>query len=265
MSRKKKNIRICLGVLFLFVFLSWVIPAFSPYHYRDMLGAGKDLPPTGAHLFGTDALGRDLWTRCWYGTRISLSVGAACLAINGCFGLIVGMAAGYGRRRLDNILMRTADVIASVPSLLYVILLSAVTGGRAVSIVAGLCVAGWVDMARIVRAEVIRQKHQNYVASLRLDGMRSARICTVHILPNILSPVLAALVSLLPQAIFAEAFLSFLGVGIPAPAASLGTLLYEAKSRMRYYPWEMLFPLLLLWLLVLTCLLLEHEIRTMRA
>lgn len=247
-------------VLCVFLVFAVAVPLFSPVSYSEMMPDSRNLPPSAAHFFGTDQFGRDLWIRCWYGAGLSLFVGISCMAVNGIVGLIWGMTAGYGGRKADAFLMRIADVLAAVPSLLYVILILVAFGRNVTAVIAGISVTGWIDMARIVRTEVIRQKHMNYISSMRLNGMSAVRICFVHILPNIRTSVSAALISLVPQAVFAEAFLSFLGVGIAAPQASLGTLLYEAKSQMRLYPYQVIFPVVILCTLMITCMALERGI-----
>lgn len=253
------------ALLLVFAVLSVCVPLFSRASGTDMIVHMKNCPPRWGYLFGTDSLGRDLWMRCWRGGRLSLLIGLTCMVINGCIGVLWGMTAGFHGRRVDAVLMRAADIIASVPSLLYIVLLSLLYGGGAGPVIAGVCVSGWIDMARIVRTEVIRQKHLGYVLCLRLDGMSYYRICIRHILPNIRGPVLTALIHLVPGAVFAEAFLSFLGVGIAAPYVSLGGLLLEAKSRMNIYPYQFIIPVVILCMLMTACTLLGRGIEEMYA
>ena len=175
-----------------------------------------------SHPFGTDKFGRDLFVRVWCGVRISLCVGLASALLNGALGVLYGAASGYAGKTADNILMRIADIVASVPSLLYVILIMMVLGANEVSILVGLCISGWIETARIVRGEVMRIKEREFVLASRLAGAGPLRIFLTHLLPNAAGPIVVSLTFLVPQAIFTEAFLSFMGVGIPAPRASLG-------------------------------------------
>ena len=148
-------------------------------------------------------------------------------------------------------LMRIADVVSAIPSMLYVILITLVLGAGAPSIILGLCVAGWIDMARIVRGEILRLKGTDFARAAKIEGIPSIRILTRHLLPNAAGPITVNFIFLIPQAIFTEAFLSFLGIGIAAPAASLGTIIQEARSQMMVYPYQMVFPLLVLCVMML--------------
>ena len=149
------------------------------------------------------------------------------------------------------VLMRIGDIISSIPSMIYVILIMLAAGSGPGSIILGLCVAGWADMARIVRGEILRLKETDYACAAKMEGLSSMRILFRHLLPNAAGPILVNLIFLIPQAIFTESFLSFLGVGIAAPAASLGTIIQEARSQMVLYPWQMACPLVVLCVMLL--------------
>ena len=148
-------------------------------------------------------------------------------------------------------MMRIADIISSIPSMLYVILITLAAGAGAGSMILGLCVAGWIDMARIVRGEIQRLKETDFAAAARMEGIPRIRILWRHLLPNAAGPILVNLIFLIPQAIFTEAFLSFLGVGLEPPAASLGTIIQEARSQMLVYPNQMVCPLVVLCVMLL--------------
>ena len=171
-------------------------------------------------------------------------------------------------RESTNILMRIADIVASVPSLLYVILIMMVLGANEVSILVGLCISGWIETARIVRGEVMRIKEREFVLASRLAGAGPLRIFLTHLLPNAAGPIVVSLTFLVPQAIFTEAFLSFMGVGIPAPRASLGTMIQAARSQIFVHPYQMLIPTAVLCILILSLNLigagLEAKIRRRR-
>ena len=175
---------------------------------------------------------------------------------------------GMTGKTADNILMRIADIVASVPSLLYVILIMMVLGANEVSILVGLCISGWIETARIVRGEVMRIKEREFVLASRLAGAGPLRIFLTHLLPNAAGPIVVSLTFLVPQAIFTEAFLSFMGVGIPAPRASLGTMIQAARSQIFVHPYQMLIPTAVLCILILSLNLigagLEAKIRRRR-
>lgn len=226
------------------------VPVFSPYTYFAQNSGLQNLRASATHLFGTDKFGRDLFVRVWYGTRISLTVGIGSALINGIVGILWGGAAGLSQGKVDMLLMRIADILDSIPSLLYVILIMLALGANVGSILLGICISGWVELARIVRGEVMRQKDRDFCTAARLAGASPLRILFCHLLPNASGPIIVNLTFMIPKAIFTEAFLSFVGVGIAAPAASLGTLISDARSQMQVYPSQMLFPTAVLCILI---------------
>ena len=224
-DRFRSNRRALIGliVLLLIVLLAVLGPFFSPYPY-DGMGTEVNRGPSGTHWFGTDALGRDLFTRVLYGIRISLFVGFVSTLINCVIGVLYGGVAGYVGGRTDAAMMRFVDVLYAVPSLLYIILLMMLFGANVGSIMVGMCVSGWVGIARLMRTQVISLKGREYVLAAYTEGAGPARILFKHMFSNAMSPILVQATLAIPQAIFQEAFLSFIGMGISAPQASLGTL-----------------------------------------
>lgn len=237
-----------LGIWILFAVL---VPVFWPWSYSEQNAEIQNQAMSMTHLFGTDKFGRDIFARVWYGAGISLLIGIASALINGCVGVLYGAAAGYAGKHADMVMMRIADIISSIPSMLYVILITLAAGAGAGSMILGLCVAGWIDMARIVRGEIQRLKETDFAAAARMEGIPRIRILWRHLLPNVAGPILVNLIFLIPQAIFTEAFLSFLGVGLEPPAASLGTIIQEARSQMLVYPNQMVCPLVVLCVMLL--------------
>ena len=237
-----------LGIWILFAVL---VPVFWPWSYSEQNAEIQNQAMSMTHLFGTDKFGRDIFARVWYGAGISLLIGIASALINGCVGVLYGAAAGYAGKHADMVMMRIADIISSIPSMLYVILITLAAGAGAGSMILGLCVAGWIDMARIVRGEIQRLKVTDFAAAARMEGIPRIRILWRHLLPNAAGPILVNLIFLIPQAIFTEAFLSFLGVGLEPPAASLGTIIQEARSQMLVYPNQMVCPLVVLCVMLL--------------
>ena len=250
-DRFRSNRRALIGliVLLLIVLLAVLGPFFSPYPY-DGMGTEVNRGPSGTHWFGTDALGRDLFTRVLYGIRISLFVGFVSTLINCVIGVLYGGVAGYVGGRTDAAMMRFVDVLYAVPSLLYIILLMMLFGANVGSIMVGMCVSGWVGIARLMRTQVISLKGREYVLAAYTEGAGPARILFKHMFSNAMSPILVQATLAIPQAIFQEAFLSFIGMGISAPQASLGTLAQDARMYMAIYPHQMICPIAMICIII---------------
>lgn len=250
-DRFRSNRRALIGliVLLLIVLLAVLGPLFSPYPY-DGMGTEVNCGPGAAHWFGTDALGRDLFTRVLYGIRISLFVGFVSTLINCAIGVLYGGVAGYVGGRVDAVMMRFVDVLYAVPSLLYIILLMMMFGANVGSIMLGMCISGWVGIARLMRTQVISLKGREYVLAAYTEGAGPARILFKHMFSNAMSPILVQATLAIPQAIFQEAFLSFIGMGISAPQASLGTLAQDARMYMAIYPHQMVCPIAMICIII---------------
>lgn len=252
LSRKDRRKLLVYGIILgVWVLLAVLVPLFWPFSYSEQNGDIRNQAFSLTYWFGTDRFGRDLFARVWYGAGISLLVGISSALINGILGILVGAFSGWLGGAADMVLMRIGDIISSIPSMIYVILIMLAAGSGPGSIILGLCVAGWVDMARIVRGEILRLKETDYACAAKMEGLSSMRILFCHLLPNAAGLILVNLIFLIPQAIFTESFLSFLGVGIAAPAASLGTIIQEARSQMVLYPWQMACPLVVLCVMLL--------------
>ena len=195
-----------------------------------------------SYLFGTDQLGRDVLARQLYGARISLTVAAIATLVNFFIGVFYGGIAGYLGGRVDTLMMRFVEVISTIPLTLYVILIMVVFNSGFFSVIIAIGSVYWVDMARIVRGQILTLKQQDYVAAARTMGASTGRILTRHLLPNSVGPILVALTMLIPSAIFIESFMSFIGLGVTPPEASWGTLTSEAVETLRAYPYQMFFP-----------------------
>ena len=189
-------------ILGVWILLSVLVPLFWPWSYSEQNAELQNQAVSLPHLFGTDKFGRDIFARVWYGAGISLLIGIVSSLINGCVGVLYGAVAGYAGKYVDMVMMRIADIIASIPSMLYVILITLVTGAGAGSIILGLCVAGWIDMSRIVRGEIMRLKETDFAAAARMEGLPPLRILWRHLVPNAAGPILGNLIFLIPQAIF---------------------------------------------------------------
>ena len=250
-DRFRSNRRALIGliVLLFIVLLAVIGPFFSPYPY-DGMGTEVNCGPSATHWFGTDALGRDLFTRVLYGIRISLFVGFVSTLINCAIGVLYGGVAGYVGGRADAVMMRFVDVLYAVPSLLYIILLMMMFGANVGSIMLGMCISGWVGIARLMRTQVISLKGREYVLAAYTEGAGPARILFKHMFSNAMSPILVQATLAIPQAIFQEAFLSFIGMGISAPQASLGTLAQDARMYMAIYPHQMICPIAMICIII---------------
>ncbi len=234
---------------------------FSPYTYDATQLDMKNMAPSFSHVMGTDDLGRDIFTRVCVGLTISLMIGFLAAVIDLTIGMSWGILSGYCGGSVDQYMMRAADVIYSLPYLLCVILVAAINGPGITSILTAMICIGWVQMARLTRAQILAAKEAEYVIAAKTLGLHPLRIVLVHILPNIAGPLLAMTMLTIPQAIFAEAFLSFLGIGIQPPLASLGSMVSDALAAMRYYPWRLFFPAGAITLIILSCNLIADGLR----
>lgn len=208
---------------------------------------GKEVLPTKTinnktYVFGTDYLGRDMFIRVIYGGRISLTVGFVAAFLNFVIGVLYGGIAGYFGGRIDNIMMRIVDIIGSIPTLLYVILLMVIMPPGLGTIIIALSITHWLGMARIVRGQVLSLKEQEFVLAAQTLGASTSRIMLKHLIPNIMGPVMVSVTMQVPAAIFTEAFLSFVGLGISAPKASWGALCNDALAGLFTYPYQLFYP-----------------------
>lgn len=213
------------------------------------------------YLLGTDGLGRDLFIRIIYGARISLLVGFFAAFINFVVGVFYGAIAGYCGGAVDNIMMRVIDVLDSIPMTLYVILIMVVVGPGITSIILALGLTFWVKMARIVRGQVLTLKQQEFVKAAIVTGADTKRIIIKHLIPNMMGPIMVNIAMQIPSAIFNEAFLSFVGLGISAPMASWGTLCNDALAGIYVYPYQMVFPAIAISVTILTFNLFSDGLR----
>ena len=243
--RRLKRDKLALSGLFMvlaILALAVVGPWFSSYTYdaQDFMVANE--PPSLTHVFGTDMFGRDIYVRVLYGARISLAVGLVASLINLTIGVIYGGISGFVGGKTDNLMMRIVDTIHSIPLMIYVILLMVVVGPGLKSIFITLGISYWASMARIVRSEVMRIKNEEFVLAARVLGASSRRMLLQHLIPNAMGPILVTLTFSIPQAIFAESFLSFVGLGVSAPMASWGVLSNDAIGTLAIYPYQLFFP-----------------------
>lgn len=262
--RLKRNkvamISLCVLVVIILFCIIQPIIAGDKYMIQDMSIANQG--PSIKHLFGTDNLGRDLFDRLWIGGRVSLIIAFVGTLVECVVGIIYGGISGYFGGKLDNIMMRIVDIINSIPMTIYVILLMVMfEKGGLFNIIIALSVSYWISMARIVRGEILQLKQQEFVLAAKTLGASGKRILFKHLIPNCLGSIIVTLTLQIPTAIFTEAFLSFIGLGIAPPAASWGTLANDALQSLRLYPYQLLFPTLAICLTILSFNLLGDGLR----
>jgi oligopeptide transport system permease protein len=240
--RKNKLAMFGIVLLIILIFMAIFGPYMTGYDYatNDLMKTNK--APNSDHWFGTDDLGRDVFTRVWEGARISLFIGVIAALIDFTIGVFWGGFSGYKGGRTDELMMRIADILYGVPYLLLVILLMVVLGSSVSTMILAMTITGWINMSRIVRGQVLSLKNQEYVLASRTLGAGLLRIMGRHLIPNTMGPILVTITLTVPSAIFTEAFLSYLGLGLTPPVASWGTMASEGLPALKYYPWRLFFP-----------------------
>ncbi len=230
---------------------------------RDGINVYQDLGIEDKYFwFGTDELGRDLFTRVWYGTRISIFIGLLAAVIDLLVGVTYGSCAGYFGGKVDIVLMRIIEVIWSIPVLVIVTILILILEPGLMSIALAIGLTGWMSMARIVRAQILKLKNQEFVLAARTLGTSSSRLIMKHLIPNVMGQIIIVTTFSVPNAIFYEAFLAFIGLGLPAPQASLGVLINEGYQLLRAgYPYLMIIPSTVICLLMLALNLFANGLR----
>jgi oligopeptide transport system permease protein len=228
--------------LALLVAVAAIAPWLASYAYDQTDLAYGPRPPSAAHWFGTDELGRDLFTRVLYGARISLAVGIAATAVSLTIGVGYGAVAGYAGGRIDQLLMRIVDVLYGLPFMFFVIILMVIAGRSLLNLFLALGAIEWLTLARITRGEVLALKGRPFVEGARALGARPARLLGRHVLPNAAAPIIVYTTLTVPAVMLEEAFLSFLGLGVQPPMASWGSLAAEGATAMEAYPWLLIFP-----------------------
>lgn len=261
--RLKKNKLAITGLIFLccLIIMAIIGPLISHYTYYETHLHLKNLPPGKMFWFGSDELGRDLFTRIWWGARISLFVGITAAIIDMVIGVFYGAFAGLCGGKTDEIMMRGADILYSLPYLLVVILLLVIMGPGITTIIIAITITGWINMARMVRAQILQLKQLDFILAARSLGASNRRILFRHLIPNTMGSIITTMTLTIPTAIFTEAFLSFLGLGVQAPIASWGTMANDGLSALRYYPWRLFFPAAFISITMLSFNLLGDALR----
>ncbi|MGG0719085.1 oligopeptide ABC transporter permease [Robertmurraya massiliosenegalensis] len=202
------------------------------------------------YWLGTDSLGRDIFTRLWKGTQVSLYIAFLAAAIDMVIGVIYGAISGFVGGRTDNVMQRITEILVGIPNLVVVILMIIVLDPGILSITIALTITGWVGMARVVRAQVLKLKNQEYILAARTLGLSNGKIISKHLIPNLAGVIIINTMFTIPNAIFFEAFLSFIGLGLQAPHASLGTLIDDGFKVLQLYPYQMVIPAIVISLIM---------------
>ncbi len=213
------------------------------------------------YYFGTDELSRDMWTRLWYGTRISLFIGLVAAILDIGIGVTYGLIAGFFGGKVDMMMMRFTEIISQIPSLVVLVLLIVVLEPGLLSIILAISLTGWTGAARVVRSQVLRLKGQEFILASRTLGASKIRIITKHLFPNIIGQIIIMATFSIPGAIFYEAFLSLIGLGIPAPMASIGTLINDGRAFINTYPHLIFIPSIVISMLMISINLLANGLR----
>lgn len=252
--RLKKN-PVAIGALcILLVIISMAIfmPIIRNLDYQTVVTEKKNLSPSSEFWWGTDAMGRDLFTRVWIGTRISISVALIATVIDIVVGCLYGGIAAYLGGIVDEIMMRIVEVLNSIPYLIITLLILVVLGNGYFQLMLALCLTAWTSTARMIRGQILQLRESEYVLAAEALGASPMRIILKHLLPNTIGLIILDVVSTIPSVIVSETILSFLGLGLNIPAFSLGSLLSAGQQAMAFYPYQLLFPTIILCLLILS-------------
>lgn len=289
--KKNKGAIISLVLFGLILIMSLVGPMISPYEPNDQTITHANLPPkipvienlgimdgVGTlggrevdlyemknveqnYWFGTDGLGRDMFSRVWKGTQVSLFIAFVAAAIDMLIGVIYGGVSGYFGGRVDDVMQRIVEILTGIPNLVVVILFILIMDPGILAIIIALTITGWTGMSRVVRGQVLKYKSQEFVLAARTLGASDSRIIWKHLMPNVLGVIIINTMFTIPGAIFFEAFLSFIGLGLQAPDASLGTLINDGYKLIQYQPHILLFPAVVLSLIMIAFNLIGDGLR----
>ena len=251
LCRQNKLAVVSAVVILLILLMAVFAPLIAPYGEAEPDALNRLQPPSAEHWFGTDELGRDVFSRVLYGSRLSLAIGILPSIVSLAIGILAGLLAGYFGGWLDYIIMRIADVMLSIPSLLLAIVVMYTLGSSTVNLFVALSMVGWASVARVVRSQTLSIKESEYVEAARSIGVSRWTIMRRHILPNCIPSLIVLFTLNVPSAILSESSLSFLGIGAQPPAASWGLIVNQAKQFLFTQPWLCLAPCVAIMIVVL--------------
>lgn len=268
---KNKVAVACFFLICIIILSCIVVPFFMPFESREQHTPEKNSPLFTActaegheghmHIFGTDSLGRDLFTRAFEGGRVSIIIAFAAVAVNLLIGMVYGGISGYIGGTVDNIMMRIVEIINGIPYLIIVILLMMVMPRGIGTLIVAFGITSWTGMARLVRGQILQLKSQEFIVAAEAMGAKRSRIIARHLIPNALSVIIVNITMAIPSAIFAEAFLSYLGLGVPIPQTSWGVLAQEGQAHFMVYPYQLIIPAAFISLTMLSFNLLGDGLR----
>ena len=242
---------ISLAVIVVLIVLCVIGPLLRGYDYVTMVPLDKNQPASGKYWWGTDTLGRDLFSRVWAGARVSFAVAFSCTAIQVVFGSLYGGVMGYFGGWVDEVMMRIIEILSSIPSLLLTIIIMIALGNSMGSLLVAMSITSWCGTARQIRGQVLQLRESEYIMAAQALGAPAKRVLLRHLLPNTMGLLILDVTMSIPGYIFQEAGLSFLGLGLKTPAISLGLLISAGQLVMNSHPNQLLFPALTLSLIVL--------------
>jgi oligopeptide transport system permease protein len=240
------------GIALIFAMTFVIGPLLAQYGVYEQNISDRYQGPSAAHWFGTDELGRDMWARVWEGAKVSLFIALIATAADIGIGVVYGVISGLAGSRVDDIMQRIIEILIGIPNLIVVVLAVAILGASVLTIAIALVITGWVTMARLTRAQVLKLKEQEFFLASRSLGAGRLRLVLRHLIPNTLGPIVITLMFTIPNAIFFEAILSYIGLGIQIPEASLGSLINSGSDGLRFYPYLLWFPAAILSFILLT-------------
>ena len=260
--KKNRGALISLAVLVTVFAVAFVIgPLISSQSPNAQSMTQRYLGPTGEYWFGTDKFGRDMWTRVWVGTRVSLYIGFLAALMDIFVGVVYGAVSGFLGGRVDDVLQRGIEILNGIPYLVVAILAMVVFDPGIITISIAIGLTGWTFMARIVRGRMMQLKDQEFALASRSLGASGFRLVWKHLIPNSLGLIVINLMFTIPAAIFAEAFLSFIGLGIQVPEASLGSLISDGAAELRFHPYMLWLPAFVFCVLMICFNLLGDGLR----
>lgn len=260
--RKNRGALISLAVILVLFLMAFVLgPLLSQYSPYAQELTRRYQGPGGGFWFGTDEFGRDMWTRVWAATRVSLYIAFLAAALDLFVGVTFGAISGFFGGRIDDVMQRGIEILNGVPYLVVAILAMIILEPGILTITIAIGLTSWTYMARIVRGRMLQLKEQEFALASRSLGAGSFRLVSKHLIPNSLGPIIVNLMFTIPLAIFAEAFLSFIGLGIQVPEASLGSLIVDGAADIRFYLYLLLFPAVIFSLIMICFNLLGDGLR----
>lgn len=260
--RENRVAFVALIILLVLIFFIIFGPAISGYEFEQIDANAINQGPSAKHWFGTDDLGRDLFARVWQAGRVSIIIGILGAVIASVVGSIYGGIAAYFGGAVDDIMMRIVEVLLSIPYLIIVILISVITDSKSLgTMLVALTLTGWCGIARLVRGQMLQLKSQEYVLAANVLGVAPIKIILKHMIPNTIGMIIVAITFDIPGYIFSEAFLSYVGLGIQPPSTSWGALASAAQQNFMFYPYQLMFPALMIALTMLSFTLLGDGLR----